>query len=437
MTKITVAIPMYEFNNKGREVLEHSFKILETQTFKDFDVVISDHSVNNEVENLCKEWSDKLDIKYFRNEDSRGCAAVNFDNMLKKSTGEWIKILLGDDYLRSNDSLQIINDNLDDNIFWLATAYVHTKDRIDCFKYHMPMMNPQIFVVNTIGTSSCLTIKNVKDMPLFDRNLDYCYDCDFYYRFQKMYGDPKTISDVTMVNYLWGNSVTSKTTPEMIQKEEQYILRKYGFINDLETLAHKYGTDKMLPIENYNYHGYTPFYNSLFNDKRESYENILEIGIFEGGSHRMWHDYFSNATIYGIDITLDYCKEEYVNSERIKLFVGKQEDKEFLDNSFKDVTFDLIVDDGSHFGKHQQLSFLYLWPRLKSGGYYIIEDLAATSYPEYRELEDINSSGLYWLQNLQQGNIIDYYISVDDTKNILKDIESIEFNGELGVIRKK
>jgi hypothetical protein len=301
----------------------------------------------------------------------------------------------------------------------------------------MPMMNPQIYVVNTIGTSSCLTIKNVKDMPLFDRNIDYCYDCDWYYRFQKMYGDPKTISDVTMVNYLWGNSVTSKTTPEMIQKEEQYILRKYGFINDLETLAHKYGTDKMLPTKDCGYHGYTPFYNNLFKDKRDDYENILEIGIFEGGSHRMWHDYFSKAIIYGIDITLDYCKEEYVNSERIKLFVGKQENKEFLDNTFKDIDFDLIVDDGSHFGKHQQLSFLYLWPKLKSGGYYIIEDLAAISYPEYRELEDINSSGLYWLQNLQQGNIIDYYISIDDTKNILDDVESIEFNGELGIIRKK
>lgn len=228
MKKISIAIPTYEMGGRGREALEFSFEKIATQSFKNFDVVISDHSKDNAIKDLCDQWQDKINIKYFRNENNRGSASKNTENAIRKSTGEFVKILCQDDWLYNKYSLEKIADVLNNKVVWLASSYVHSNDKINYFKRHYPTMNDNIFIVNTIGTPSCLTIKNLKDLPGFDENLTYCYDCEWYYRLLKAYGDPVILNEITMVNYLWDNSVTSKITPELINKENQYILEKFG-----------------------------------------------------------------------------------------------------------------------------------------------------------------------------------------------------------------
>ena len=47
--KISIAIPCYEYSGMGAEILEHSFHQMNIQTFKDFDVIISDHSIDDNV----------------------------------------------------------------------------------------------------------------------------------------------------------------------------------------------------------------------------------------------------------------------------------------------------------------------------------------------------------------------------------------------------
>ena len=54
-------------------------------------------------------------------------------------------------------------------------------------------------------------------------------------------------------------------------------------------------------------HGYLDLYEKLLCNKKISAKNILEVGIGDfnlknGGSIKLWYDYFVNATIYGIDI---------------------------------------------------------------------------------------------------------------------------------------
>jgi hypothetical protein len=83
-------------------------------------------------------------------------------------------------------------------------------------------------VANSIGTCSGVTLRNVENMPEFDTNLRYAHDCDFYYRFWKQYGDPKILKEITISNFLWLNSITSTITQEFINKENKYILEKYG-----------------------------------------------------------------------------------------------------------------------------------------------------------------------------------------------------------------
>jgi len=227
MNKITVAIPAYGYLGNGASILKYSFFQMSNQTFKDFDVVVSDHSIDNDIKDLCLKWDNKLDIKYYRNTADRGSAAANTSNSIKKSTGIIIKLLCCDDFLLGNDSLQIIFNNFDNDTNFLATGYLHTIDRIRFYNPHYPQMNEMIHVVNTIGTPSCVAIRNYSDIPELDKKLTYCYDEDFYKMYIDKYGGYKLINDITVANYLWNQSISSKISNELIEKESKYILKKH------------------------------------------------------------------------------------------------------------------------------------------------------------------------------------------------------------------
>lgn len=132
----------------------------------------------------------------------------------------------------------------------------------------------------------------------------------------------------------------------------------------LRTLAEKYNTDK-------SGHGYLEHYERVLGSQREKIRTVLEIGVMAGGSLRMWRDYFPQATIYGVDIDGATMFEE----ERIKTFCGSQDDAGFIVHVSNETgPLDLIVDDGSHRGAHHVISWKLLWPVLKDGGWYAVED---------------------------------------------------------------
>ena len=154
-------------------------------------------------------------------------------------------------------------------------------------------------------------------------------------------------------------------------------------IEELNILAEKYGTDKHLGK-----HGYVKHYAKLFHEIKNNNIKILEIGVQEGWSHQMWHDYFPNGTIYGIDITPE-CKS--IENDRIKIEIGDQGDLNFLkDYGSRNGPFDIIIDDGSHMVLHQITSLNVFFPFLKSGGTYVIEDLHTSFLPQCLEGANTN-----------------------------------------------
>ena len=134
-------------------------------------------------------------------------------------------------------------------------------------------------------------------------------------------------------------------------------------------------------------HCYLPVYNNYFNYYKEKASNVLEVGIANGGSIRLWRDYFDNATIYGVDMQKD-ASEDLKNDGKIKLFLETNAyDENFVKNNLSDVKFDIILDDGSHkLEDLKQVIKLYL-PLLKDDGVLILEDLL---YPQYgKDLEAV------------------------------------------------
>lgn len=109
---------------------------------------------------------------------------------------------------------------------------------------------------------------------------------------------------------------------------------------------------------------------------------LLEIGVLEGGSLDMWRRYLGPAaTIVGIDIT-PACAERVDPANRVR--IGSQADPAFLKSVVAEFGApDVILDDGSHIAGHQKASFEILFPLLKDGGLYMIEDTHTSYWNEW------------------------------------------------------
>lgn len=130
-------------------------------------------------------------------------------------------------------------------------------------------------------------------------------------------------------------------------------------------------------------HGYTVEMAKVFDPIREQPIKFCEIGVGGGESIRAWLDYFPNAQIYGIDNVKD---TNILNTpgkpyKRYTFSHGDQTDRTmwacFRANC--GVDWDVILDDGSHTNEGTIIAFEEMWPHVKSGGMYIIEDLATAS----------------------------------------------------------
>ena len=85
----------------------------------------------------------------------------------------------------------------------------------------------------------------------------------------------------------------------------------------LEYLAFKFGTDKSKDD-----HKYTDLYGSIYHQGRFKVKNVLEVGVAAGQSIQVWHEFFPNANIYGIDIQIpDKVKENFKGMKRVQLYV--------------------------------------------------------------------------------------------------------------------
>jgi hypothetical protein len=165
-------------------------------------------------------------------------------------------------------------------------------------------------------------------------------------------------------------------------------------------------------------HSYLDLYQTLFNNKKNTAKNILEIGIYRGGSIKLWSEFFINATIYGIDIIdIDNMIEDiknninitlwnyfYINAiipcgidinnvhtiwddirykENIILYKGSNAyDYNFFNEKFlnKNIKFDVMIDDGPH-TLETMIQFIKLYSQIMTDdGILIVEDVQSIDW---------------------------------------------------------
>lgn len=184
-----------------------------------------------------------------------------------------------------------------------------------------------------------------------------------------------------------------------------------------------YSTDKE---SEHNY--ISNYYEKIFEPIRESTKKICEIGKGCLGSAEMFRDYFKNAEVIA-------CVPEInENKDKIKTFIMNQSNEDEI-KSFcsQQKDFDIILDDGTHKMKDQQICFANLFKNLNPGGIYIIEDLHTSieaKMPEKRVFGWGDPEKITTLEMLEKfiktKKIESDYINKEDIKYLEDNIEYCE-----------
>jgi cephalosporin hydroxylase len=134
---------------------------------------------------------------------------------------------------------------------------------------------------------------------------------------------------------------------------------------------------------------------------------MLEIGVQNGGSLEIWKKYLPQGSIiHGVDI--DEKCHQLKFSENIFFHLGNAVDINFMEKTFCDTQFDVIIDDGSHVCKDVIKTFNYLFPKLKNGGCYIVEDIHTSYWLKFGGGKYNRKSSIEYFKKL-----IDYGINKD------------------------
>jgi demethylmacrocin O-methyltransferase len=176
-------------------------------------------------------------------------------------------------------------------------------------------------------------------------------------------------------------------------------------------------------------HNYTELYERLLFQWKNDPIKIFEIGIAEGGSLAMWQTYFPNARIFAVDI----LEKSTFDNARVTTLVADQADRDQLQKAIDASGSDIhvLIDDGGHTMKQQQVSLGFLFRHVRPGGYYIIEDVH-TSLPAlwkgYGVARDGRNTTLRMLENFVRSSspaIRSEYMLESEMAYLTEHIESV------------
>jgi hypothetical protein len=128
-------------------------------------------------------------------------------------------------------------------------------------------------------------------------------------------------------------------------------------------------------------HSYLPLYEKLLTSKKETAKRVLEVGIWRGGSIKLWKDFFTNAVVHGVDIIdINTVWSEIKNNRGIVLHTSTNAyDNDFVTTNFlnQNIKFDFLLDDGPHTLESMK-QFIRLYSQVMADdGILIIEDVQA------------------------------------------------------------
>ena len=185
---ISICIPAY----KHVDYLKRLLDSIVIQTFKDFEVVITDDSPGNEVEQFCLQYQSLLPIKYIRNNTSLGSPG-NWNACISNANGQWIKIMHDDDWFANTESLQhfakVASANHNASFIFSGFKEVDIENNFEkesvISSVYLGLLRKSpltLFKKNFIGHPSTTLVKN-NIQYFYDENFKWVVDIEFYIRY--------------------------------------------------------------------------------------------------------------------------------------------------------------------------------------------------------------------------------------------------------------
>jgi glycosyltransferase involved in cell wall biosynthesis len=255
--KLSICIPTTELNysngdSMGVYMLKFLLSSIEKQTYKDFEIIISDHSPSSIIKDECENWK-HLNLSYYKNDVGVGSAANNLNFAISKAKGEYIKTIFQDDYFHSEHALKVMMESIGDAGWGAVGTYHCYEDKVNELvrpfspRYDKPV--EVLYGINTVSGPSVIFFKN--DDNLFDEDLCWLNDVEFYYRLYKKYGNPVLISEQMVVQRLRKEGVSNTLQNSIKNEEKKYVYALHNINNgskDLKDYPEIYNRVKKLKL---------------------------------------------------------------------------------------------------------------------------------------------------------------------------------------------
>ena len=228
--KVSIAIATYEMKGSGVEFIKQSLSFISKQTYKDIEVIVSDHSLNEEIKNVCDSYSGDINILYFKNEEKRGSSSSNINYAISKCSGDIIKILMQDDFLIDPEAIEKIANKLKESNFkWLVSGCYYGRNVSNPEGGMIPYYDNNKITrgINTISGPSVLAVKS-DSVQFFDENLIWMMDCDYYKRLFDKFGNPCILVDKTVFVTQHKDQISSWLDEKIKQEEVNLMIKKYN-----------------------------------------------------------------------------------------------------------------------------------------------------------------------------------------------------------------
>lgn len=241
MPLISITIPTY----KNVPLLKRLLDSIATQTFGDYEVIITDDTPDESVQELVHAYSQIKNLKYFKNNMPLG-TPENWNEGIRKASGDWIKIMHHDDWFSRNDALELLSNQTQQNVDCIFFAYKNvyqnnqeqTEEVIASAKEVENLLKTPwlLFASNKIGPPSVTMIRQ-SILEVYDNQLKWRVDTEFYIRLiQKKYKFQYLSTSLINVG-IHESQVTQYTflNPKVELEEGLYLLQKHS-VNPLKNI---------------------------------------------------------------------------------------------------------------------------------------------------------------------------------------------------------
>ena len=230
---ISICIPAYS----RTQYLKRLLNSIKDQTYIDFEVIISDDSIDEYVSELLKKYESKFKIQYYSNNPSLGTPA-NWNSAIAKAKGEWIKLMHDDDWFSSNDSLQKFADAALKGPKFIYSSYsnfIESENNFQSIHHSFSQLQkvlrqPLLLLSKNIIGPPSVTLFHKSILEKYDERMKWRVDLEYYIRILNQEKEIYYLQDLLINVGVSESQVTNSciNVPSVEIPEGYILLEKYG-----------------------------------------------------------------------------------------------------------------------------------------------------------------------------------------------------------------